>query len=122
MNDVKDHLLELILLVAYILLSTICHVMTLKTVVSGAGDSKEKLTEETMQVLSPSDRAISLSCERMNSLQADNGNLISTESNATEGDDPARISGGIDSLDKFLPPPPTTKCSQELQVGYFYFK
>ncbi|KAI4371010.1 hypothetical protein MLD38_019290 [Melastoma candidum] len=82
---------------------------------SANGDSQEKSAVETVQVLSPNDQAIPLSSEDMNLLPQEAGNLISTDSNAAEGDDTARTPGAIDPLDKFLPSPPATLCSRELQ-------
>ncbi|KAI4371012.1 hypothetical protein MLD38_019291 [Melastoma candidum] len=82
---------------------------------SANGDSQEKSAVETVQVLSPNDKAIPLSSEDMNLLPQEAGNLISTDSNAAEGDDTARTPGAIDPLDKFLLSPPATLCSRELQ-------
>ncbi|OWM75305.1 SAP30-binding protein isoform X2 [Punica granatum] len=47
--------------------------------------------------------------------QLDTPNQDSIDSGASEAKDTAEVSKDVDPLDKFIPPPPTTKCSEELQ-------
>ncbi|KAI6705413.1 hypothetical protein NL676_008375 [Syzygium grande] len=77
------------------------------------GDYQEKPTQETVQVLSPNNQDISISSGHIEPSQPDVRNV--TEAQPIEIEDSTKISDDIDSLDKFLPSPPTDKCSEELQ-------
>lgn len=67
-----------------------------------------------MQVLSPNNQDISISSGHIEPSQPDVRNV--TEAQPIEIEDSTKISDDIDPLDKFLPSPPTDKCSEELQV------
>ncbi|XP_030465507.2 LOW QUALITY PROTEIN: uncharacterized protein LOC115684777 [Syzygium oleosum] len=78
-----------------------------------AGDYQEKPTQETVQVLSPNNQDIPISSGHIEPSQPDVRNV--TEAQPIEIEDSTKISDDIDPLDKFLPSPPTEKCSEELQ-------
>ncbi|KAK3431179.1 hypothetical protein EUGRSUZ_E02762 [Eucalyptus grandis] len=79
----------------------------------GNGDYQEEPTQQTVQVVSPNNQDISLSSGHTEPSQPDVRNV--TEAQAPEVEDSAKVSDDIDPLDRFLPPPPTAKCSEELQ-------
>ncbi|KAF8026379.1 hypothetical protein BT93_F3000 [Corymbia citriodora subsp. variegata] len=79
----------------------------------GNGDYQEKPTQETVQDVSRNNQDISPSSGHIEPSQPDVRNV--TEAQAVEVEDSTKVSDDIDPLEKFLPAPPTAKCSEELQ-------
>lgn len=86
------------------------------------GDLQEKTPPGTVHILTPSTQATPpQSSEQYNTSQSDAMNYAVNETESVEIDEDVKVSEeeskDIDPLDKFLPPPPKEKCSDELQVS-----
>lgn len=79
------------------------------------GEYQEKVLSETVQVVSPDVRATPTSSEQQGPAQFDPSNQDNMESGAMEAKHTV-VTEDVDPLDEFLPPPPATNCSPELQV------
>lgn len=85
-------------------------------IVALAVDIQEKTPSGTAQTVTPSDQAVTPQLSELDS-QLINGAV--NESESTEDAVTVSVEGAedVDPLDKFLPPPPTARCSDELQVS-----
>lgn len=84
------------------------------------GEFKEAIPSGNVQVLTPSTQETPpQSSEQLDTSQAETLNHAVSEPEAADVDDDVKISlessKDVDPLDKFLPPPPKAKCSEELQ-------
>ncbi|KAM7500687.1 hypothetical protein LguiA_025101 [Lonicera macranthoides] len=96
------------------------HVMFGAKLQSVNGDLQEKTPPGTVHILTPSTQATPpQSSEQYNTSQSDAMNYAVNETESVEIDEDVKVSEeeskDIDPLDKFLPPPPKEKCSDELQ-------
>lgn len=91
--------------------------MPIRVQLSVAGDFHDGTTPGTAQVRTPSNQGTPLvsdlsQSDKMNSAVHDLEIGDPTEAIEEQKD--------VDPLDKFLPPPPKVKCSEELQVSSFF--
>ncbi|XP_021658452.2 uncharacterized protein LOC110648508 isoform X2 [Hevea brasiliensis] len=84
--------------------------------IATAGASQEITPAGTVQVLTPSAQATPQSSELLETSQPDEMNNVVIQSEAAENEGAANVPAeDVDSLDKFLPPPPKEMCPEELQ-------
>lgn len=85
-----------------------------------ADDFRERTPMGTVQVLTPGDQRTPQSTEHFEQSQPDPMSYSFTDSDAVEVQEAVEVTEEeADPLDKFLPPPPNAKCSEELQVSCF---
>ena len=82
-----------------------------------AGDLLERTPSGTVQVMTPSNQANTPQLSEPLKSDTMNTDAMVRPDDTEPGDADQDEQKSVDPLDKFLPPPPKAKCSEELQVG-----
>lgn len=102
-----------------LLICCICSIslLSIKVTLFIAGDLLDRIPSGTVQVLSPDNQANTPQfSETFKSDTLNNDDVIRPD-DAEIGEADHDEHKSVDPLDKFLPPPPKVKCSEELQVS-----
>ena len=82
-----------------------------------AGDLQDRSPLGTVQVLTPSNQANTPQFSEPLKSDTMNNDAVIRSEDAELGEADQEEQKYVDPLDKFLPPPPKAKCSEELQVS-----